>query len=106
MPKIPDCEVCLLCAHDYHLVCAVHPMGSDSDHCPDFRPNPDLENNYFKDFLGLQRHQLENSDADEPFSNSFSLNSDEEQWQPEGATYYNGELILQPKHQRTREEQL
>ncbi len=104
MPKIPDCEVCLLRAHDPLLVCAVHPYGPNSDSCLDFRPNPDLENRRFQDFLGLQRQQPENSDTDEPFSNLFSLDSDEEQWEPEGATYYNSELILQPKQRWSREE--
>ena len=101
MPKIPDCEICLMCAHDPSLVCAVHPYGQDSDFCSDFRPDPDLENICFQDFLGLQHQPPENTDADEPYSNPYSLNPDEEQWQPEGASYYNGELILQPK-QRTR----
>ncbi|MEH2321901.1 hypothetical protein [Nostoc sp.] len=30
----------------------------------------------------------------------------EEVWQPEGATYYNGELIVQPQQRWTPEEQL
>ena len=30
----------------------------------------------------------------------------EELWEPEGASYYNGELILQPRQRWTREEQL
>jgi hypothetical protein len=30
----------------------------------------------------------------------------EEKWEPEGATYYNGELIVQPLQRWTREEQL
>ena len=30
----------------------------------------------------------------------------EELWEPEGASYYNGELILQPQQHLTREEQL
>jgi hypothetical protein len=29
-----------------------------------------------------------------------------ELWEPEGASYYNGELILQPRQQLTREQQL
>lgn len=105
MPRIPDCDRCLMCAHDLSIVCAVHPYGQDSDFCPDFRPDPNLENIRFQDFLGLQRQPPENTDADEPYNNPYRLDPDEEQWQPEGATYYNGELILQPK-QRTREEQL
>jgi hypothetical protein len=30
----------------------------------------------------------------------------EELWEPEGASYYNGELILQPRQRRTTQEQL
>ncbi|MEH2321906.1 MAG: hypothetical protein V7K24_33500 [Nostoc sp.] len=29
-----------------------------------------------------------------------------ELWEPEGATYYNGELILQPQQRRTQQQQL
>ncbi|MEP0858855.1 hypothetical protein [Trichocoleus sp. DQ-U1] len=74
MPKIPECDRCLLYSHDPHLVCAIHPGGIESDRCLDFRENPNAE--------------------------------PEELWQPEGATYYNGELILQPKQRWTPEEQL
>ncbi|MDM9580155.1 hypothetical protein [Nostoc sp. GT001] len=30
----------------------------------------------------------------------------EELWEPEGATYYNGELILQPQQRLTQQQQL
>lgn len=53
---------------------------------------------------GKQKYQCDRN-CNESFSNPFALGSDEEQWQPEGASYYNGELILQSK-QKTREEQL
>ena len=43
MPKIPDCDFCLLYAHNPHLICTVHPSGVDSDRCLDFRPDPDAE---------------------------------------------------------------
>ncbi|HEY9890712.1 MAG TPA: hypothetical protein V6D37_02660 [Candidatus Sericytochromatia bacterium] len=54
---------CLLYARNPHLVCAVHPTGSDTDTCPDFQENPNAEPDEF--------------------------------WEPEGASYYNSELILQ-----------
>ena len=106
MPKIPDCESCLYYAHDFNLVCAVHPEGQDSDFCRDFQPNPDLGKRKFVDFLGLLQQVECDRNCNEPFSNHECLNPKEEQWEPEGATYYNGELILQPKQQRTREEQV
>jgi len=95
MRKLPECYSCLLYAHDHHLICAVHPAGPEGDSCLDFRLDPHLDRR-FKDFLGLQS-QTEVED---------DLDADEEQWQPEGATYYNGELILQPQQHWTPEEQL
>jgi len=74
MPKISECDRCLLYAHNPHLVCAVHPAGPNADTCPDFRENPDAE--------------------------------PDELWEPEGASYYNGELILQPRQRWTPEQQL
>ncbi|MBD2302997.1 hypothetical protein [Nostoc sp. FACHB-190] len=74
MPKIPECDRCLLYAHDPHIVCAVHPTGPNNDSCLDFREDPNAQV--------------------------------EELWQPEGATYYNGELIVQPSQRWTPEEQL
>lgn len=74
MPKIPDCDRCLLNAHNPYLVCAIHPFGPDDNSCLDFRPATNAE--------------------------------PEELWEPEGASYYSGELILQPRQRWTREEQL
>ncbi|MCC3509504.1 MAG: hypothetical protein JGK29_10425 [Microcoleus sp. PH2017_17_BER_D_A] len=65
MPKLPECDRCILYARNPHLVCAVHPAGPNADTCLDFRANPNAES--------------------------------EELWEPEGASYYNGELILQPR---------
>ncbi|WP_416667832.1 hypothetical protein [Egbenema bharatensis] len=74
MPKLPECDRCLLYAHNSHLICAVHPTGVDEDECPDFRINPDA--------------------------------APEEVWEPIGASYYNGELILQPEQRWSQAEQL
>ena len=46
------------------------------------------------------------ADYEIPFNNPFDSDPDEELWEPEGASYYAGELILQPKQRWTREEQL
>jgi len=70
MPKLPECDRCLLLARNPHLVCAVHPTGSYTDTYPDFRGDPDAE--------------------------------PDELWEPEGASYYGGELILQPRQRWTR----
>jgi hypothetical protein len=74
MPKLPECESCLLYAHSPYLVCAIHPTGVSGDSCLDYRQDPNAEV--------------------------------EELWEPEGASYYNGELIVQPRQRWTREEQL
>ncbi len=74
MPKIPQCDRCLLYSHNPHLVCVVHPAGPRGDSCLDFREDPNAE--------------------------------PAELWEPEGASYYNGELILQPQQRRTQQQQL
>ncbi len=99
--KLPECARCLLRAHEPFLVCAVHPFGPEGDSCLDFRPDPELEGKRFIDFLGLGEQR-----DDEPYSNPFDLYPDQELWEPEGASYYNGELILQPQQRWTKEEQL
>ncbi len=94
MPKLPECDYCLLCAHDLHLVCAVHPSGVDDSTCIDFRPDPELEEKHFVNFLGIG----------ETHENPYS--EDNDQWEPEGASYYNGELVIQPRQRWTPQQQL
>ena len=43
MPKIDLCDRCVLYAHNPYIICAVHPMGVDTDECIDFRPDPNAE---------------------------------------------------------------
>ncbi|MEP0754939.1 hypothetical protein NDA03_22235 [Trichocoleus sp. Lan] len=74
MPKIPECDRCLLYAHNPYFICAVHPSGVENDTCPNFIPDPNAE--------------------------------PEELWEPEGASYYNGELMKQPKPRWTPLQQL
>ena len=40
MPKISDCDRCLLYARNPYLVCAVHLEGVETEKCLDFRINP------------------------------------------------------------------
>ena len=109
MPKLQQCVSgagrrlrCLFCAHDCHIVCAIHPDRPGGGSCIDFCPNPELEGKHFKDFLGLRERQ-----DSEPYSNPHDyLDDDGELWEPAGASYYDGELILQPQQRWTREEQL
>jgi len=108
MRRLPECDQCLLCAYEPFLVCAVHPYGPEGDSCLDFRPDPELESKQFMDFLSLEAQQ------DEPYINPYD---DEELWEPEGARYINGELVIerslynseeivQPRQRWTKEEQL
>lgn len=41
--KSPNCDRCLLYSHNPHIVCAVYPSGPNTDHCPDFREDPNAE---------------------------------------------------------------
>ncbi|MEG3440037.1 hypothetical protein V0288_23110 [Pannus brasiliensis CCIBt3594] len=43
MSKIPDCDRCLLFSQQLYYVCAVHPEGVEGDECPDFRPDPEID---------------------------------------------------------------
>lgn len=115
MPKISECDRCLLCAHEPYLVCAIHPAGPTGDICLDFRSDPQLEGKRFIDFLGLDSHQQDN----EPFNNPFDLEPSEEMWEPEEVRFVNGELVIernrsfyndeeitQPHQRWTKEEQM
>lgn len=76
MPKTPDCDRCRFNARNYLLLCAVNPVGPTGDICADFELDTELEGRSFVDFLGLQRQA---------------------ELEPEGASFYNGQLILQPR---------
>ncbi len=106
MPKIPQCAHCLYYANDHHLLCAAHPHGPDEDTCLEFSPDPELEGKRFIDFIGLLQQSRETRNSSESFSNPFDLEPVEDLWEPEGASYYAGELILQPQERWTRAEQL
>lgn len=64
MPKIPDCDRCLLYHRSPHIVCAIHPYGVYGRSCIDFRLRPDLKP------------------------------EEVELWHPDGAHYENDELVL------------
>lgn len=118
--KLPECDRCLLYANEPFLICAVHPAGPQNDTCLDFRPDPDAQNRRFEDFLGLESRAGEGmEDSETPIDNPFDLDPDEEQWEPEGArfvngeliiererSFYNGEEIIQPRQRWRREEML
>ena len=74
MPKISECDRCILYSHNPHLVCGVHPFGVKTDSCIDFRLDPNFQ--------------------------------EEEQWSPEGYSWYGDELIPNRTSKHTSEEQL
>lgn len=103
--KLPFGDRCRFYAHEPLIICAIFPTGPVGESCLHFAPNPD--HGSFEDFLGLQLRTGGELDYSDPaFSNPFGVEPDEEVWQPEGASYYNGKLILQPQQHWTREEQL
>ena len=83
MAKLDCCDRCEFYAHSLYMVCGVHPCGVESDHCVDFR---------------LATRAI--AASDDP------LSWYGEQWHPEGASYYGGELILDLAGVRSQGEQL
>ncbi|MEP0914442.1 hypothetical protein NDI45_26420 [Leptolyngbya sp. GB1-A1] len=89
MPSSPapyypsQCQTCEFYTHNPHLRCTLHPFGLASEECLDFVA------------IALEGEGLGTAQASDA----------EEQWQPEGAAYYNGELVLQTRR-RTLTEQL
>lgn len=81
--KLDCCNLCEYCAHSPYIVCAEHPDGVEGDHCPDFR-------------LAIRAHLI----TDDPLAWSG------EAWQPERASYYDGELILDPVQRLSLEQRL
>jgi hypothetical protein len=81
MAKLDCCQYCEFYAHSLYMVCAEHPAGVVEDSCPDFAL--DLE--------------IPDDDATAWYG---------EPWQPEGASYYGGELVLDRSGVRSLDEQL
>jgi hypothetical protein len=81
MPKIDCCNRCQFYSQDPHLVCALHPDGVEGDNCNDFE-----------------------LDLEKPDEEAMAWYG--EQWQPEGASYYGRELVLEPVQRLTVEQRL
>lgn len=82
MPKLPECDKCIYCAHDYNLVCALHPVGVEDSYCSDFSLAPKREDKGFEDFLELLTSVGREEEPDENL------------WYPEGARFLNRELVM------------
>ena len=83
LAKLDCCDRCSFYAHSPYLICAVHPTGVEGDSCLDFRLAPEP-------FVA----------PDEP------LAWFEDEWQPEGASYYGGDLVLEPVQRLSLEQRL
>jgi len=79
--KLDCCDRCRFYAHHPLLVCGVHPMGVDGGHCPDFELDLTIPDDEAVAWYG-------------------------EQWQPEGASYYGDDLVLEPVQQMTMAQRL
>ncbi len=88
----PQCQFCEFHTHNPYLRCTVHPTGLAADECHDFAATAPRSR---QRRIAPQGEQLGTAQPSEA----------EEQWQPEGAAYYNGDLVLQPR-QRTLTAQL
>ena len=84
--KLPECDRCHNFSDSIHLRCAIHPSGFESGSCPDFQEDPQAQQKQAK-FLGLDWVV-------------------DQQWQPEGASYYGGEVVITPTQRFTRQQQL
>lgn len=80
MPKLDCCDRCHFYSHSLYMVCAVHPDGVEGDTCLDFRPDPER----------LEDEALAFYDP----------------WQPEGASYYGDELVVEPVQRLTNAQRL
>jgi hypothetical protein len=76
MPKLNICDRCHFYSHSPHLVCFIHPQGVDTEGCEDFCPN------------------------------AYQQGEPLEWWEPVGASYYGGELVIDPVQRLINEQRL
>lgn len=86
MPKIPDCDRCLLYDRFPHIVCAVHPNGVYGKSCIDFRLRPDLEP---KNKELWHPHQASYND-DEPLLKKPRLTPEQQLWLLDNHPFFTG----------------
>ncbi len=100
MHKLPQFDCCLYCAHDYNLVCALHPFGVEGNDCRDFSLAPKRESKRYEGFLGLLAPV---GSDEEPAEDLWHINK--ELMIDRSGSFYNGEEIVHP-HQRWRREEM
>lgn len=79
--KLDCCSRCRFYARSPYLVCAEHPTGVDESHCPDFELDLTIPDDEAVAWYG-------------------------EPWQPEGASYYGDDLVLEPTQRLTQAQRL
>jgi hypothetical protein len=84
--KLPECSICTFFAESHFLHCTIHPSGVKEESCQDFRSDPQAEQRQAQ-FLKLDWVTGE-------------------ECQPEGASYYAGELIIDAVQRFNREQRL
>jgi hypothetical protein len=77
------CQRCEYFAHSPYVICGVHPYEVKGNRCPDF---------------SLATRAIVASDD--------PLAWYEDEWRPEGASYYGGELVLEPVQRLTLHQRL
>jgi hypothetical protein len=87
--KLPECDRCWFNAGSPYLCCSVHPTGMQSDRCPDFREDAAAAHQH-REFLSL----------------AWVTASEQGQWEPEGASYYGNELVINTEQRWNREQKL
>lgn len=87
--RLPECDRCWFNPGSPYLCCGVHPQGMQSDRCPDFRADATAAYQH-REFLSL----------------AWVTDSDQVQWEPEGASYYGNELVITTEQRWTRERKL
>jgi hypothetical protein len=79
--KLDCCDRCQFYSRSPLLVCTLHLAGVEGDTCPDFELDLTIPDDEAVVWYG-------------------------EPWQPEGASYYGDELVLEPVQQMTMEQRL
>jgi len=88
--RLPACDRCWFNPSSPYLCCSVHPTGVQSDRCPDFQ----------EDVTAVEQHEQCISLA------WVAGDGTAAQWEPEGASDYDDELVITPEQRWNREQKL
>ncbi|MEP1062831.1 MULTISPECIES: hypothetical protein [Cyanophyceae] len=79
--KLPECDRCWFNAGSLYLCCSVHPAGVQSDRCPDFQEDTAAADQQ-REFMALE----------------WVADGGKSLWEPDGASYYGDELVINTEH--------